>query len=78
MKTIGGCLYFQEYRACFEGVGGGTGEKTLEDAFFEHEVRCIFLPLFSEFYFQGLFYCLSDTTAYYTPLIWFVPFFFFQ
>lgn len=33
------CLCFQEYKAVFEGVGSDAGEKTLEDAFFEHEVR---------------------------------------
>lgn len=36
---LGGCLCFQEYKAVFEGVGNDSGEKTLEDAFFEHEVR---------------------------------------
>ncbi|KAG9462327.1 hypothetical protein GDO78_014361, partial [Eleutherodactylus coqui] len=30
--------YYAEYRALFEGAGSGTGEKTLEDKFFEHEV----------------------------------------
>lgn len=29
----------------FEGVGSGTGEKTLEDAFFEHEVRIFNLKI---------------------------------
>lgn len=31
--------YYAEYRGMFEGVGTGPGEKTLEDKFFEHEVR---------------------------------------
>ncbi|MEE6526806.1 hypothetical protein FKM82_027676, partial [Ascaphus truei] len=30
--------YYSEYKALFEGVGTGTGEKTLEDKFFENEV----------------------------------------
>lgn len=38
-RIFGGYLCFQEYKACFEMVGGGTGDKTLEDAFFELEVR---------------------------------------
>lgn len=31
--------YYAEYRQMFEGVGNGAGEKTLEDKFFEYEVR---------------------------------------
>ena len=31
--------YYAEYRGMFEGVGTGPGEKTLEDKFFEYEVR---------------------------------------
>ncbi len=29
----------QEYKALFDGAGNNPGEKTLEDKFFEHEVR---------------------------------------
>lgn len=32
-------LFHQEYKALFEGAGTNSGEKTLEDKFFEHEVR---------------------------------------
>lgn len=31
--------HYAEYRGMFEGVGTGPGEKTLEDKFFEYEVR---------------------------------------
>ncbi|XP_044280247.1 V-type proton ATPase subunit d 2 [Varanus komodoensis] len=47
--------YYAEYRACFEVVGGGTGDKTLEDAFFEHEVRMNVLTFNNQFHF-GVFY----------------------
>ncbi|KAJ6663932.1 hypothetical protein lerEdw1_008886 [Lerista edwardsae] len=47
--------YYAEYRACFEGVGGGTGEKTLEDTFFEHEVKMNVLAFNNQFHF-GVFY----------------------
>nr|XP_056710655.1 V-type proton ATPase subunit d 2 [Euleptes europaea] len=47
--------YYGEYRACFEGIGGGTGEKTLEDAFFEQEVRMNVLAFNNQFHF-GVFY----------------------
>ncbi|NXS73857.1 VA0D2 ATPase, partial [Pandion haliaetus] len=44
-----------EYKAVFEGVGSGTGEKTLEDAFFEHEVKLNVLAFNNQFHF-GIFY----------------------
>lgn len=31
----------KEYKLLFEGAGSNPGDKTLEDRFFEHEVRCI-------------------------------------
>lgn len=31
--------YLQEYKLLFEGAGSNPGDKTLEDRFFEHEVR---------------------------------------
>ena len=31
--------YYTDYKACFEGTGNNPGEKTLEDKFFEYEVR---------------------------------------
>lgn len=32
---------FKEYKLLFEGAGSNPGDKTLEDRFFEHEVRCM-------------------------------------
>lgn len=31
--------YYAEYAALFDGSGNNPGDKTLEDRFFEHEVR---------------------------------------
>ena len=31
--------YYSEYKQCFEGAGNNPGEKTLEDKFFEYEVK---------------------------------------
>ena len=31
--------YYNDYKKCFEGAGTNPGEKTLEDKFFEKEVR---------------------------------------
>ncbi|CAJ0916096.1 unnamed protein product [Ranitomeya imitator] len=47
--------FYAEYRALFEGVGSGTGEKTLEDKFFEHEVKMNVLAFNNQFHF-GVFY----------------------
>ncbi|KAM3928915.1 V-type proton ATPase subunit d 2 [Leptodactylus fuscus] len=47
--------YYAQYRALFEGVGTGTGEKTLEDKFFEHEVKMNVLAFNNQFHF-GVFY----------------------
>ena len=35
-------IFSQDYKSLFEGAGTNSGEKTLEDKFFEHEVyTCI-------------------------------------
>ncbi|XP_013924676.1 PREDICTED: V-type proton ATPase subunit d 2 [Thamnophis sirtalis] len=47
--------YYAEYKACFEMVGGSTGDKTLEDGFFELEVKMNVLAFNSQFHF-GVFY----------------------
>ncbi|XP_075444597.1 V-type proton ATPase subunit d 2 [Ascaphus truei] len=47
--------YYSEYKALFEGVGTGTGEKTLEDKFFENEVKMNVLAFNNQFHF-GVFY----------------------
>lgn len=47
--------YYAEYKALFEGVGSGTGEKTLEDKFFENEVKMNVLAFNNQFHF-GVFY----------------------
>lgn len=33
------CEYYSDYKSLFEGSGINPGEKTLEDKFFEYEVR---------------------------------------
>jgi hypothetical protein len=32
-------VLFQQYKVLFEGSGTNTGDKTIEDKFFEYEVR---------------------------------------
>lgn len=34
--------YYAEYSKLFEGAGNNPGDKTLEDKFFEHEVKTVF------------------------------------
>ena len=38
--------YYSEYKQCFEGAGTNPGEKTLEDKFFEYEVKFKFKETF--------------------------------
>ncbi|XP_064641317.1 V-type proton ATPase subunit d [Lineus longissimus] len=47
--------YYAEYRALFEGAGNNPGEKTLEDRFFEHEVKLNVYSFLQQFH-HGVFY----------------------
>nr|CAH7736772.1 unnamed protein product [Callosobruchus chinensis] len=47
--------YYAEYSKLFEGAGNNPGDKTLEDKFFEHEVRLNLNAFMQQFHF-GVFY----------------------
>ncbi|XP_046843483.1 V-type proton ATPase subunit d 1-like [Xenia sp. Carnegie-2017] len=47
--------YYADYRRLFDGAGTNPGEKTLEDKFFEHEVKLNTLAFEQQFHF-GVFY----------------------
>jgi V-type H+-transporting ATPase subunit d len=46
---------YPQYKALFEGAGTNTGDKTIEDKFFEHEVKLNMNAFLRQFHF-GIFY----------------------
>ncbi|EHB17994.1 V-type proton ATPase subunit d 1 [Heterocephalus glaber] len=48
--------YYLEYKLLFEGAGNNSGDKTLENRFFEHEVKLNKLAFLNQFHAFGVFY----------------------
>ncbi|KAG7242743.1 hypothetical protein INR49_020118 [Caranx melampygus] len=44
--------FYPEYKLLFEGAGSNPGDKTLEDRFFEHEVKLNKLAFLNQFHFS--------------------------
>ncbi|XP_043835269.1 V-type proton ATPase subunit d 1-like [Dromiciops gliroides] len=53
VKTVAD--YYLQYKVLFEGAGGNPGDKTLEDRFFEREVKLNKMTFLNHFHF-GIFY----------------------
>lgn len=60
----------QEYKPLFEGTGNNPGDKTLEDKFFEHEVRFCVSPIsLVEFGDNRVWIIISLVSAEISPIL---------